>query len=64
MLSRPSADALDCLQHAAECELQAQQTRDPTAQQAFHDLAARWRRIAETFEYIERVDHFLAKPRA
>jgi hypothetical protein len=60
MLSKPSKDAVECLQRAAECELQANQAGDPIAKQSFSDLAARWRRIAETFEYIERVDRFLA----
>jgi hypothetical protein len=36
---------------------------DPDAKQSFLDLAARWRRIAATFEYIERVDRFLDRPR-
>jgi predicted amidophosphoribosyltransferase len=62
MLVKTSTDVAECLQHATECELQAEQTSDPTAKQSFLDLAARWRRIAATFEYIERVDRFLAKP--
>ena len=64
MLTKVSEDAADCLQRAAACEAQAQRATDPTAKQSFLDLAARWRRIAETFDYIERVDRFLAKPEA
>jgi hypothetical protein len=60
MLSKPTKDAVDCLHRAAECELQAELDVDPIAKQSFYDLAARWRRIAETFEYIERIDRFLA----
>ena len=63
MLVKNSSDVADCLRHAAECELQAERTTDPTAKQSFLDLAARWRRIAATFEYIARVDRFLTKPR-
>jgi hypothetical protein len=63
MLVRTSPDVAECLQHAAECECQATRTRDPDAKQSFLDLATRWRRIAETCEYIERVDRFLAKPK-
>lgn len=63
MLVKPSTDALECLQHAGECELQAERSSDPTAKQSFLDLAQRWRRIAETMEYIERVDRFLLKPK-
>jgi len=64
MLTRPSVDAAECLQRAADCELQAERAPDPAAKQAFRDLSARWRRIAETYEYIERVDRFLALPKA
>ena len=63
MLLSRSADALECLQRAADCELQAERANDPTAKQAYLDLAARWRRIAETCEYIERVDNFLTRRR-
>jgi hypothetical protein len=63
MLRKPSTDADECLRHAALCELQAERASDPAAKQSFLDFAARWRRIAETFEYIERVDRFLDRPR-
>ena len=63
MLEQPARDAAECLQRAAECESQAQRIRDPTAKQSFLDLAARWRRIAGTLEYIERVNDFLSKPK-
>ena len=64
MLEESSKDAVDCLQHAAACELQAKRASDPAAKQSFLDLAARWRRIAETFEYIERVDRLVSTPKA
>jgi hypothetical protein len=64
MLDKPSTDAADCLRRANECELEAQRASDPTARQHFLDIAARWRRIAETFEYIERVDRSIFKPKA
>jgi hypothetical protein len=62
MLTRQSVDAVDCLQRATECELQAQRVSDLVARQSFLDLAARWRRIADTCDFIERVDRFLGKP--
>jgi hypothetical protein len=64
MLHKPSADAADCLRRASECELEAERASDPTARQNFLDVAARWRRIAETFEYLERVDRLISKPKA
>jgi hypothetical protein len=62
MLTRPSVDTVDCLQRATECELQAQRVSDLVARQSFLDLAARWRRIADTCDFIEHVDRFLGKP--
>jgi len=64
VLKPPLKDAAACLKHAAECELQAERANDPAAKQSFLDLAARWRRIAGTYEYIERVNEFLSKPKA
>jgi hypothetical protein len=58
---QPSTDVLECLQHASECELQPEGVSDPAAKQSFLDLATRWRRIAETMEYIGRVDRFLSQ---
>ena len=59
MLTKPSLDVQDCLQLAAECELQAKRATDPNAKNLFLDMAARCRRVAETFEYVERVDRFV-----
>jgi hypothetical protein len=59
MLVNRSADALECLQRATDCEMQAERATNPSAKEALLDLAARWRRIAETFEYIERIDRSL-----
>jgi hypothetical protein len=64
MLRKPSSDAAECLQHATECELQAERASDPTAKQSFLDLAARWRRIAATYEYIDRVDQVISRAKA
>ncbi len=64
MLSQSSKEAAECLWHAAECELQAERASDPLAKQSFLDLAARWRRIAATYEYIQRIDRFISRPKA
>jgi len=63
VLSKLHSDAADCLQHAAECEAQAEQTTDPIARASFIDLAARWRRLAESYQYTERISNFLATPK-
>jgi hypothetical protein len=63
MLGKPSAGAAECLQRAEECEAAAQRAADPAAKQSFLNVAAWWRRIAQTCEYIESVDRFLAHNR-
>ena len=63
MLVRLSAEAARCLQQADECEAAAESATDPTAKRSFLDVAARWRRIAETREYLSRVDRSLGKSR-
>ena len=63
MLTELHSDVADCLQHAAECVVQAELVTDPTAREGFLDLAARWRRLAESFRYTERVEHFPAIPK-
>lgn len=61
MSQEPSANASDCLQNATECELLAERTADAAAKLSFLDIAERWRRIAGTCEYIDRVDRSLGK---
>lgn len=63
MLVRRSAGATRCLHQAEECEAAAQRVTDPAAKRSFIDVAERWRWIAETCEYIERVDRSLGKSR-
>lgn len=61
MLQRRSADAIRCLQQAEQCDRRAAQVTDPEAKRSFLDIAERWRRIAETSEYIDSVNRFLGK---
>ena len=63
MLTKPSTDVADCLQHAIECERQAERTADPIARASFGDLAKRWRRLAQSYEYTESLGSFLANPK-
>jgi hypothetical protein len=61
MLQKRSSDALECLQHATECELLAERATHPAAKLSLLDIAERWRRIAGTCEYNDRVDRSLGK---
>jgi hypothetical protein len=63
MLVRRSAEAVRCLHRADECEAAAESATDPAAKRSFLDVAERWRRIADTCEYIERVNLSLGKSR-
>ena len=42
MLIKPSLNAADCRQHAAECELEARRASDLHARDFFLDIADRW----------------------
>jgi hypothetical protein len=61
MPEKHSAERLECLQHATECELLAERASDPAARRSFLDIAERWRRIAGTYAYLERVHLFRSK---
>ena len=56
VLTKPAIDVANCLRHAAECELWASRSRDLIAKENFLDMAQRWRRIAQTFEYPQRLE--------
>ena len=62
MLTKLPHNVAECLQRAADCEAKAEKAVDPVAKQSFVDLAGKWRAISDTYEYIERVNRFLAKP--
>lgn len=63
MVEKPSAGARECLQRAADCDSLADRTTDAAAKRSFIDVAERWRRLAESREYIDGVDRRLGKPR-
>jgi hypothetical protein len=47
----PARNVFDCLSLADQCELEAGRARDPEAKRFFCDLAIRFLRTAETFDY-------------
>ena len=64
MLTKLPHNVEECLRSATDCAERAERAVDPIAKQSFIDLATRWRAIAETYQYIERVDLFLKRPRS
>jgi hypothetical protein len=49
----------DCLEHAVAAEAQARSARDLETRQRYESIAARWRQLARSYEFVERVQHFL-----
>ena len=49
----------DCLDHAARSREQADQAVDPQTREHFLTLERRWRRLADSYAYIARVETFL-----
>ena len=59
MLQALNADVAECLARAKQAERRADECRDPTAKADFTAIAARWVRLAESYQVIERVEQFL-----
>jgi hypothetical protein len=61
MLRKLSPMASDCLQRAADCELKAESAVDSEVKKNFSFLAEQWRRLADSYEYLERSQTFLGR---
>jgi hypothetical protein len=53
----PRRDVSEFLRLANQCELEASRARDPDAKRFFCDLAIRFLRTAETFDYFPEPPH-------
>jgi hypothetical protein len=60
MLRKLSPMASDCLRRAADCEIKAENAADAEVKKNFAFLADQWRRLADSYEYLERSESFLA----
>ena len=61
MLQALNVHVADCLARAAEAQRRTVECLDPTAKADFMAIAARWVRLAESYQFIERVELFLAE---
>ena len=61
VLQRLNERAIECLARAANAERRAQETTDPVLKSDYTDTAKRWRGLAESYQFIERVESFLAE---
>ena len=60
-MPRPLNDrAIECLAHATSMERLADQTSDLGSKADLLDTARRWRRLAESYRFLERVERSLA----
>ena len=59
MLQRLSEHVAECLAHARVAERRATEATDATSKREYADMASRWRRLAESYQFVERVDSFL-----
>jgi hypothetical protein len=58
VLQNVSAEIRECLERAADCVRQAELERDPKLRQDFLDLARRWRKLADSYEFASRLETF------
>ena len=59
MLQKLSENITECLAHAVESQRRSDEAMDPATKHEFADMAARWRRLAESYQFVERIDRFL-----
>lgn len=62
MLRKPSPLVSDCLRRAADCEVKAENAADVEVKKNFAFLADQWRRLADSYEYLDRSQDFLGRP--
>ena len=59
MLQNLNNNVADCLLRAAEVERRAREASDPELKANLLDIARRWARLAESYQFVESVDRFL-----
>jgi hypothetical protein len=64
VLQKLSDNSAECLVHAAEAQVRADQATDPAAKRENADTADRWRRLAESYQFVERISAFLDNTKA
>ena len=62
MLKNLSKQVRDCYRRAEEAERRAAEMSDPLLRQDFLDSAARWMKLARSYEFTEQLERFTYKP--
>jgi hypothetical protein len=63
MLQKLSDNVAECVARAAESERLAGQATDPQLRAGLLDVATRWRHLAESYQFIDQLERFLADQR-
>jgi len=63
VLQRLNERAAECLAHADAMEQHAQSTLNAQSKADLLDTARRWRKLAESYQFVERVEDFLSQHR-
>jgi hypothetical protein len=64
LLDDPSEEVLECLRHAEDCAREAATKTSPKIRADFLDLERRWRSLARSYEFTERLGDFCARYQA
>ena len=64
MLQKLSDHIAECVSHAVAAQHRADAAIDPTSKREFADMADRWRRLADSYQFVERINHFLDHTKA
>jgi hypothetical protein len=59
MIQKLIENSVECFAHATEAQRRSDMATDPASKREFDDMAGRWRRLAESYQFVERVDDFL-----
>jgi hypothetical protein len=63
MLQKLSDHVADCMARAAETERRAREMADSQLKTDLLDVARRWRHLAESYQFVDGLDRFLAEQR-
>ena len=59
MLNKLTDNIIECLTHAAEAQARADQATDLADKLEHAKMATRWRRLAESYQFVERITAYL-----
>ena len=64
MRQKLSETIAECMAHAVAAQGRAADSIDPATKREFAASASRWRRLAESYQFLERIEVFLNDAKA